>query len=468
MGKRRRGYVLITALIVVMIAIFLSTVGLARLRALSQAGSGLRSHDQEELTARSVTAVLVDQFHTAGRLPQAPPWTTQGQLDGLHYQAELRADPEDPELFHLTAQVGRSQFTRVLRQENKKDTVGYARTQQATEEQLLMARFEGTQLEWRPVPEPPSSFFLVDSHEPYTGVPNQVITFATAANLEGDLFALRTAMTGSMAAFSFSRFRAGQQSWETIPLPDTANLVSPDVTAAADDDHLYLVKNQPIMLNTVPNPANPNPIRRELYAYSIENRDWLVGTGPPARVYRNDGSLIVDDQGTTSLDQVVAREGKVAVVMHLGDGPSTIAVGKAQGQWGFLPPVPRPRATSNGFELDPSVPARVGRLAMGSKGRVLATVVANGQGCVLEFKGDQWSLVDSPSATMAAGVQSFLDAEESLYFYENAEQASDQRLWKRSQSDWSELSLPDADVRELEIGGVPRDNEYVYKTTVRY
>lgn len=463
-----RGYVLITALIVVMIAMFLSTVGLARLRALAQAGAGLRSHDQEELTARSVTAVLVDQFHTAGRLPQAPPWNTQGQLDGIHYRAELRADADDPELFHLTAEVGRSRFTRVLRQENKKDTVGYARTQQATEEQLLMARFEGTQLEWRPLPEPPSSFFLADSHEPYTGVPNQVITFATAANLEGDLFALRSAMTGSVAAFSFARFRAGQQSWETIPLPDTTNLLSPDVTAAADSDHLYLVKNQPVLLNTAPNPANPNQIRRELYAYSIENRNWLVGTGPPARVYDHDGSLMVDDQGTTSLDQVVARDGKVAVVMHLGNNPSTIALGEAQGQWGFLPPVPRPRATANGLELDPSVPTRVGRLALGSKGRVLASVVTGGQGCVLEFKGGQWNLVNSPPATMTAGVQSFLDAEESLYFYEHAEEAAGQRLWKRTQTDWSELSLPDGTVRELEIGGVPRDDEYVYKTTVRY
>lgn len=447
-SRAARGYVLITALMIVMIAVFLATAGLARYRMLVQSGNSLRGQAQQELAARSVAARLVDQFHQAGRFPQAPPWSVQGALDGYSYQADLKGDPADANVFHLTVKVGGSTHTRVLRQESRKETVAYALTNDGSGEKVLRSDLQLGATSWSELPPPPDDFYDITGAP--VSAPPTASTNSTAANSQGDLFTIRTGNVPG-GAVSLSRFRAGSNEWESVRLPnDVRHIIGPDVTVSADDDHVYVIEN-----SSTPTAGQAPQVTSAILRYSIEEGRWSEVETPPLRAYTYDGGFSMNPHD--ALLQVVTREGTVAV--DRAAGPSTIYLGDGRSGWQRLPPVPS--LDSNGRLVSDS-PARVGRLSVGSGGRVLGMV----EGGTVEWKGGAWSRLTAPEGRFN---QTFLDPEENLYLLRLSGETGQQKLVRESDEGvWSEVALPDLPVTQLEIGGLPKDGEYLYKTTVQY
>ena len=241
---------------VVMIAMFISTGILSRMTGLHRAGRFLDGQVQRQLAARSASAVVLHSLNDAGSLANLPA-AIEGEVEGVPYQARVLVDPEHPDVFHLVAEVEGGRYTRVLRQEPRRNTMAYSRVVVTGGTEEFLAN-DLTQGNWQPLTSPP--LVATTRHGPVSYPAEAWFTFGTAANRDGDYFVGRQVGLregGYPEGIALLRHRQGE-GWVELPLADgwadsyagpalnSIEAPSPvyhgEAAMTADETNLYLVE----------------------------------------------------------------------------------------------------------------------------------------------------------------------------------------------------------------------------------
>lgn len=498
----RGGYLVASALIVVMIAMFLSTATLARLRAKTGESGWSERRTQEIAAARSATAQLVAGFNRAGEL-EAGTGSLAGEVGEYRYTAELRPDPDLPNVFHLTARVGQSTFTRVLHQEPRRNVVAYARAIRSGEVYLVREALDGP---WRELPPPPA-----DSLPPLppgweTGVADDgpgvgaVNAFGSAANQEGDYFLGRQSTSGPQLL----RYQSDTQGWdilEDIPWPAIRAAEqargraviggqSP-LSFAANEGSVFLVLNSydagpappgssgppnpgqgtppPGPLPPGPPPTQPPPIVPPfpgvpgdglVWRFDLQSRSWAEIEQPRVDLFTADGGTrpVAD---VVSVRQVTAGPGRLLAEVTLDSRVSTLVVHDGEA-WSRLPPIPRLAMGPDGLTPVSGYGRAVSMAAGPGNSVVVTTAATTGESLLLRLTDGAWSPTVLPAERELPDV--FLDAEDREWLF----YPRDQRLRRFVGQGWADVSLPEGLVQEPEVAAKPDERTFYYHTTASY
>ena len=295
----RRGYLVISALLVVAVAMLYATATLASLKTLRSESGWSQSRTQEQAAARSATAKLVAEFNQAGTLDEGE---FEGEIHGIPYKATLSADPELPNIFQLRATVGESEFTRVLRQEPRALHLAFARSGTFDPTLYMQADIDG---DWQTLPLPPSQPGDLDR------IP------ATTSNFNGQLFAFRfgTRMHPTIPTPFLSQYDVETGIWSDLPpIPYhfrqsleeqdgwTMESYARQSVLASNNDNIFTV----IGPNNLVNRNAPDSVA-EFFIYDLNRENWTQLEKPDVEVYNSQGNLVADyDQ--VSIDQVEPQQ----------------------------------------------------------------------------------------------------------------------------------------------------------------
>ncbi|MGE0496008.1 MAG: hypothetical protein AB7S38_42785 [Vulcanimicrobiota bacterium] len=439
---RRRGYVIGLALMIVMIAMFLSTALLSRLESLHRSGVFLAGSAQEGLTAHAAAAVVLDNLNQLGSLA-AVNFPVTGQVEGVDYRAELVPDPDHPNIFHLTAQVGASRYHMVLHQEPEVQNLAYSRVRTTEDTFFTWDLSSGS---WVPLPDPPSLGYSSD----------QWLSLESTANLSGDYFVVREVTGLTNALFQHHK----GDGWKELPMPEgwIPNALS-DVLAA-DESKLYAVGADKVNV------------------YDLESETWSDAPAPPAQIYNAEGELVPVGSVGPTMTRVSSRDGRLLLERSYWVAPggtpdmpapeimmqshSTLMVLDGT-EWTILP------ALQNSY----GKLARAQSLAMGPKGAVMVTMADDGYK-LLALDADQWSPTpELPEPLKSEGGELFVDAEGRPWLFGGGGgpgAASSSSLYRGDleMQDWSSQPLPPGENEEVEIGGFPDEAQSAFQATVGY
>lgn len=418
-----------------------ATATLASMKAARGEGKWSQSRTQELAAARSATARLVAEFNRAGDLEES---VFEGEIHGLPYQAQLRADPDNPDIFHLNAVVGNSNFTRVIRQEPRSLHTAFARTGLVTNPTLwLQTSLSGG---WESIPEPPSQ------DGDLARIP------AIAANSNGECFAFRfgTRLYDRVPTPFLSKFDVQTQSWTDLP-PIPYDFRESLRESDGWDIETYarqsvLAANKKAVFTVLgPNLLHSQRAPRDvakLYIFDQRNDRWHEAPQPAIATYDSQGELRFE-QEEISIGQLVAND-EMFLMELTGSDPVSTIVKFENGGWSRLPPLPGsgkadsiacgPRGTVSAVIRNPEGEPTVVRLADGSwYGSELPT----------DHDGVHMVSIDSSGRDWIQDMQN-------------------ERWFRSLKEGWEEKVLPDAFNREVDVGARADDELHYYQTTTGY
>lgn len=443
--NRGKGYLVISALMIVAVAMFYSTATLASLRALQQESGWSQSRTQELAAARSATALLVSQFNQAGQLDNVG-GTFQGEINSLPYTATLVQDPNQPELFRLTARVGNSTSTRVIRQEPRVLHTAFARSGPVGLPTLHLQKTQNG--DWEELPAPPQ------------GTGDLARIPAIASNFQGELYAFRFGerLHPGVPTPFLSRYDVESNTWADlppIPYDFMQSLTNQDgwtmesyarqTVLAANDRAVFTIVGPNHLLN-----RNLPTEVAEFFLYDIKNEQWSSVDRPPVSVYDSNGGLD-SNQDEVVIHQLAASDGQFLMELSGQDDVSTV-YRLSEGGWSRLPAIP----TSNGF-------GKIGSLAAGPNGEVSALVRdPSGDLQLLNLEDGRWSAGSTPGNP---GIQTVGVDSEGKNWLQNQTM---NKAYQLNQDVWEEKELPSGNIREVEIGARPSPDLHYYQTTTRY
>ncbi|MCA9794019.1 MAG: hypothetical protein KC910_19560 [Candidatus Eremiobacteraeota bacterium] len=437
---RRRGYVIGLALMIVMIAMFLSTALLSRLESLHRSGVFLAGSAQERLTAHAAAAVVLDNLNQLGDLSSLS-FPMSGQVEGLDYRAELVPDPDHSDIFHLTTQVGASRYHMVLRQEPEVQNLAYSRVRTTEDSFFSWDLLSGS---WVPLPTPPSL-----GH-----TPEEWLTLESTSNLSGDYFIVRE--VPGVANVLLQHHKGS--GWKELPTPGRAFGNALNDILAADESKLYAVGTEAVGV------------------LDLETETWSEAPPPPAVIYNTEGDLVPIASVGPTMTRVAARDGRLLLALNYWVAPSAPPGAAAPeimmeshstfmllegGEWRVLPPL----RTSSGYM------ARANSFAVGPKGAVMSTIADDGYK-LLSVDADGWKQApELPEPLRSQGGELFVDAEGRPWlFASGGPGAAGSTLYRGDPDtqDWSSQPLPPGENEEVEIGGFPDEAQSAFQATVGY
>ena len=440
----RRGYLVISALLVVAVAMLYATATLASLKTLRSESGWSQSRTQEQAAARSATAKLVAEFNQAGTLDEGE---FEGEIHGIPYKATLSADPELPNIFQLRATVGESEFTRVLRQEPRALHLAFARSGTFDPTLYMQADIDG---DWQTLPLPPSQPGDLDR------IP------ATTSNFNGQLFAFRfgTRMHPTIPTPFLSQYDVETGIWSDLPpIPYhfrqsleeqdgwTMESYARQSVLASNNDNIFTV----IGPNNLVNRNAPDSVA-EFFIYDLNRENWTQLEKPDVEVYNSQGNLVADyDQ--VSIDQLAATEGQFLLEMS-GVEPVSTLFRLKEGRWTRLPPVPGPGGSF----------AKAESMACGPNGKISA-VVRDPSGTVglVRLVDGHWETSQMPTSNN--GIHTVAIDSEGREWVQDMREG---RLYRSMKDGWEEKAMPEQRSSEIDLGGRPDDELFYYQITAGY
>ena len=439
-----KGYLVISALLVVAVAMLYATATLASLKALRNESGWSQSRTQEQAAARSATATLVAGFNKVGSLE---PGEFAGEIGGLPYTATLTVDPEMPGIFHLTARVGESEFTRVLRQEPRALHLAFARSGSFDPTLYMQTDVDG---EWETLPLPPAQPGDLDR------IP------ATTSNFNGQLFAFRfgTRMHPTIPTPFLSQYDSETGVWSDLPpIPYhfrqsleeqdgwTMETYARQSVLASNNDNIFTV----IGPNNLVNQRAPDSVA-EFFIYDLNREGWTQLDKPDVEVYNSQGDLVADyDQ--VSIDQLAATEGQFLLEMSGADPVSTLFRLK-DGRWTRLPPIPGSGdswSKAESMACDPS-------------GKISAVVRdPSGQVGLVRLVDGRWWKAQLP--TDNNGIHTVAIDSEGREWIQDMREG---RLFRSMKDGWEEKAMPEQRSSEIDLGARPDDELFYYQITMGY
>jgi hypothetical protein len=437
----RKGYLVVSALLVVAVAMLYATATLASMKALRNESGWSQSRTQEQAAARSATAKMVAEFNKAGSLEEGG---YEGEIFGIPYTAELKVDPNHSSVFHLTARVGESEFTRVLRQEPRSLHLAFARTGLVTDPTLYMqSNIDG---DWETLPLPPEQ----------PGDLNRIP--ATTSNYQGELFAFRfgTRLHPTIPTPFLSKYDVEMGTWSDLPpIPYhfrqsleerdgwTMETYSRQSVLAANNDKVFTILGP----NNLVNRRAPDSIA-EFFVYEMEQERWHAVERPTVDVYDARGQL-VSDSDEVSIDQLVASEDQFLVEMSGSDPVSTLYRFKDD-RWTMLPPL--------------STSGKAISIACGPGGKISAVMRGvSGEISLVRMVDGKWQAADKP--TGHNGVLTVAIDSEGREWIQDMREG---KLYRSLRDGWEEKTMPDGLNREVDLGAKPDDKLFYYQTTTGY
>jgi hypothetical protein len=431
-------------LLVVAVAMLYATASLASLKALRSESGWSQTRTQEQAAARSATAKLVSDFNRVGSLE---PGAFEGDIHGSAYTATLTVDPELPDIFHLTAKVGESEFTRVLRQEPRALHLAFARSGSLDPTLYMQTDVDGG---WETLPLPPSQPGDLDR------IP------ATTSNFNGQLFAFRfgTRMHPTIPTPFLSRYDAEAGVWSDLPpIPYhfrqsleeqdgwTIEAYARQSVLASNKDNVFTV----IGPNNLVNRRAPDSVA-EFFIYDLNRESWTQLEKPDVQVYNSQGHLVADyDQ--VSIDQLAATEGQFLLEMSGAEPVSTLFRLK-DGRWTRLPPIPGSEGNLSKAES----------MACGPNGKVSAVVRdLSGQVGLVRLVDGRWSRAQLPTGNN--GVHTVAIDSEGREWIQDMREG---RLFRSLKNGWEEKAMPEQRSSEIDLGARPDDELYYYQITAGY
>lgn len=421
-----------------------ATATFASLQALRNEGGWSHNRTQEQAAARSATAQLVAQFNRTGALDDT---RFEGRVNDRPYTALVKQDPQEPNLFYLTATVGQAEFTRVLRQEPRPLHLAFARGGPVTDSRLSVQKeIDG---EWAEVPAPPSQ-------------PGDTPRLpAITTNHSGEMFALRfgTRIFAGVATPFVSRFDVTTSAWNDLPpIPYhfrpaqegregwTVESYGREAVLAANDNLLLTVVGP----NRLINRQAPENVA-QFFVYNLRHELWAPIPQPEAQVYNNQGRL-VQSQEETTINHLAAGDDQIVVGLSGLDRASTLYRLQDR-QWKRLPPLP---GVSGAGSVD--------SLACGPNGKLSALVRDQQSGVSLVRLVDgAWQSAPLPPETGGASRIS-IDAQG----HEWVQNLNQGRLYRSLGNGWEEKAMPDGQNREIDFGARPDDELFYYQVTAGY
>lgn len=445
-GSSSAGYLVVAGLLIVACAMFFSTATLAAMKARQKESLWAQSRTQELAAARSATAILVNQFNRAGKLTGVGQVTT-GQVGTIPYTATLTQDPDTGSIFLLTAKVGDTSYTRVLREEPKRNHVAYTRVGQLRPKIYSQ---DSVGAVWKEIPLPPNRPGESD------------VTVAIAANYEDQFFMYRLGedrFRGFRRPY-VSQFDRESSTWSQlppVPYNPVANWLSSGSSAdvatighqsmmSVNDQRLFLMVGP----NLLANRRAPQDVA-QFFIYNIPNRSWTSVPLPTAEVYQADGQLVPEPDVT--INRITANEGNFLLETSSGLGVATLTQYR-DSVWTVLPPIP----TGGGF-------GRPHSIAAGPEGEVslITKERASGDMNIVRLEDGHWVVDSAPPGAGTLASLTF-DAQGREWYHDLV----NQRSFQGANGNWTEYPLPVGANREVETGAEPDDELYYYQTTAGY
>ena len=452
-GLRDKGYLVVVGLLVVACAMVFSTATLAAMRAKQKESIWAQSRTQEMAVARSVTAVLVNNFNVVGDVSNLGV-PVNGTLFSVPYTATLTQDTAHPEVYRLQATVGESTYTRVVQERPRLNHSAYSRNLDLSTLQSDLFHQDSVGGAWTQLSEPPTQ-------------PGETeYTVATAANFNDNFFIYRVGERRALSPRTayLSQYDSQADSWTNLPpVPyspaaswrtsssfDVASLNSQSLVSASDD-RLYVV----IGPNRLYNSSAPSDIA-EMFWYDLETRPstWNRVPLPDPEVYDDNGrprrepdvylNRIALSEHNFLLEASASSTSRVSTIFQISNGG-----------WRRLPPIP---VSSTQF-------GRPYAMAAGPGGKVsLVTKDPNsGDYRIQRLEDGLWV---SEAAPGGAGVRVNLviDAQGKEWFQD----LSNGKMYQGTNGSWQEEQLPAGHNAEVEVGAKPDNALHYYQTTAGY
>ena len=452
-GLRDRGYLVVVGLLVVACAMVFSTATMAAMRAKQKQSVWAQARTQELAVARSATAVLVNDFNTAGDLSNLGV-TVSGTLHAIPYTATLTQDTNHSEIYYLKATVGESTYTRVIQERPRLNHSAYSRNLDLSTLRSEFYRQDSLGGIWNQLSEPPVQ-------------PGETeFTVATAANFNDNFFVYRIGehrTMGTRRAY-LSQYDSQGDSWTNLPpVPyspaaswrtsssfDVATLNYQSLVSASDD-RLFVVAGP----NRLYNSSAPGDIA-EMFWYDLETRpdDWNRIPLPEPKVYDDQGqprtepdvylNRITLSEHNFLIEASASATSRVSTIFQIDDGG-----------WRRLPPIP---VSTTQF-------GRPHAMAAGPGGKVslITKDPDSGDYRIQRLEDGRWV---SEAAPGSAGlrVNLVIDGQGKEWFQD----LTNGKMYQGTNGSWKEEVLPVGHNAEVEVGAKPDNALHYYQTTAGY